>query len=147
MYSVVPNAGDDPECGWPVFKQADNAAHISPSIPLKMYFFDVWLPLKIYSQFLSLIPFLTASCHGRQNVRSLPSLLLFTGRSTRIRIRQLNLVADLMLEKDAFGACQNQVQEVQELTSSSAMMKLILRWGAISVRDLRHSEIVIELVV
>jgi len=39
-------------------------------------------------------PFLTASCHGRQNVRSLPSLLLFTGRSKRMKIKRLNLVAD-----------------------------------------------------
>jgi len=46
MYSVVPNAGDDPECGCPVFEPAENAAYGTPSIPLMRYFFDVWLPLK-----------------------------------------------------------------------------------------------------
>jgi len=29
------------------------------------------------------------------------------------RIRRLNLVSDLLLEKGAFGACQNQVQELR----------------------------------
>jgi len=46
-------------------------------------------------------------------VQSLPNLLLFTVRSKRIKIRRLNLVEDLLLEKDAFGACQNHVRELR----------------------------------